>query len=105
MRRYSAEEKQQALARAAEIGVAKTGEEMGIAIQTLYKWRNEEKQAASTQDGLKVQPAASAVDRAEIKKLIKSNDMYEAKIKTLEEENTQLRQSIAKLKRALMDLI
>ena len=39
MIRYTKEQKEAALNRVQEIGVLKTHNEMGISIQTLYKWR------------------------------------------------------------------
>ena len=44
--KYTMEKKAEALARMAEIGVQKTSEEMNISVQTLYKWRNEERDGA-----------------------------------------------------------
>ena len=41
MVRYTQEQKEEALKRVQELGVAKASEELHISTQTLYKWRNE----------------------------------------------------------------
>ncbi len=46
MKRYTQEEKDVALQRAAEIGVIKAAEELNISSQSLSKWRKEVKAAA-----------------------------------------------------------
>ena len=39
--RYTQEQKDEAMRSIEKVGVAKTSEEMKIAVQTLYKWRND----------------------------------------------------------------
>ena len=98
MKRYAEEIKTQALAKMNSIGVKKTSEEMGLSIQTLYKWRNEGKAPSKTKEKGKG-------NSAELLKLIKAEDNMDKKIEQLEEENTQLRKTVSRLKKALAAMI
>ena len=104
MIRYTKEQKQEALAKAQEIGVLKTHEEMGISIQTLYKWRAEA-------EGRTEEKAQSARGRKAAGK--KNNDLQALldddaianKIARLEEENAALIAANLQLKKALMAML
>ena len=96
MKRYEGDIKTNALARMQEVGVKQTGEELGISIQTLYKWRNEDKNSASAQADL------SNAKMEEMIRLLKNDDALEAKLRQLEAENTELRKSLAQMRRAFV---
>lgn len=98
MKRYAEEIKTQALAKMNSIGVKKTSEEMGLSIQTLYKWRNEGKAPSKAKEQGKG-------NSAELLQLIKADDNMAKKIEQLEEENTQLRKTVSRLKKALAAMI
>ena len=80
-----------------EIGVLKTHNEMGISIQTLYKWRAdaEGKDAA---DGRK------KMQKNEYQALL-DDDVIANKINRLEEENAALIAANLQLKKALLSLL
>ena len=96
MKRYEGDIKANALARMQEVGVKQTGEELGISIQTLYKWRNEEKNSASSQADL------SNAKVEEMIRMLKNDDALEAKLRQLESENAELRKSLAQMRRAFV---
>lgn len=98
--KYNVEKKAQAIARMAEIGVAKTSEEMNISVQTLYKWRNKQNGNPTEQ-----MPEDVDSDIAELVKLVKSGDVLEGKVKELEEENAKLRLTNTRLKKAIVALM
>lgn len=93
MKRYGEEIKAQALARIEEIGVKKTGEEMGLSIQTLYKWRNEAKKPSASK-------AKKEGKSADLLQIIKADASLEKKVQQLEEENAHLRKTLAQMKKA-----
>lgn len=97
MIRYTKEQKEAALNRGQEIGVLKTHNEMGISIQTLYKWRAdaEGKDAA---DGRK------KMQKNEYQALL-DDDVIANKINRLEEENAALIAANLQLKKALLSLL
>ena len=89
--KYSAEKKTEALARMIEIGVQKTSEEMSISAQTLYKWRNEVKEAA-------VNGGRSDADTGSLLRVIENEKLHTAAMQRLEGENAKLRSENAKLR-------
>ena len=95
MKRYGEDIKAQALASMNSIGVKKTSEEMGLSIQTLYKWRNEGKKPADAKEQLQG-------GSADLLQLIKEDDSLIRKLQQLEEENANLRQTIARMKKAFV---
>ena len=97
MKKYSDELKRKALESITAIGVKRTGEEMGLSIQTLYKWRSD----AKGLDGYVV----SSAKTAEFLPLLKEDDSQETKIRQLEAENAKLRQTITRMKKAFIDII
>lgn len=99
MKRYEGDMKEQAIARMQEIGVKRTGEELGISIQTLYKWRNEKK---DSQGFSKERPNEKM---EEMIRLLKSDDDMDTKILQLEAENAELRKSVAQMRRALISML
>lgn len=99
MKRYEGDMKEQAIARMQEIGVKRTGEELGISIQTLYKWRNEKK---DSQLFSKEQPNEKM---EEMIRMLKSDDDMDTKILQLEAENAELRKSVAQMRRALISIL
>lgn len=109
--KYSLEQKTNALNLIREKGVAKAHEELGISIQTLYKWRNEANvdgfEAVENAGKLPVsaKKAKVAAPSDDIKKLIKENDGTKATIEALQAENEALRQMNKRLTTALMAFI
>ncbi len=96
MKRYEGDLKAKALARMNEVGVKKTGEELGISIQTLYKWRNEDQPAAP----LGKKAADGKLDT--LVQIIKNDGSLEAKIQRLEAENAELRKTLAQMRKAFV---
>ena len=102
MIRYTAEQKESALNRMKEIGAKKTQEELGISIQTLYKWRTE-----AGGNVKKAAPKKAAVTRKSrtqaenVKALLQDDDALLEKLNRLESENAALLAQNLKLKKAL----
>lgn len=99
MKRYEGDIKEQAIARMQEIGVKRTGEELGISIQTLYKWRNEKK------DGQIFSKEQPIEKMEEMIRMLKSDDDMDTRILQLEAENAELRKSVAQMRRALISML
>lgn len=100
--KHSEETRAKALEMMKESGVSKTHEEMGISLQTLYKWRNDEKKtlSASTliqEDGKAVLEARQA--------LADSEAAWADERERLVAENMKLREENAKLRGALRALV
>ena len=97
MIRYTKEQKEAALNRVQEFGVLNTLNEMGIYIQSMYKWRAdaEGKDAA---DGRK------KMQKNEYQALL-DDDVIANKINRLEEENAVLIAANLQLKKALLSLL
>lgn len=99
--RYTDEQKAQALESIQKNGVAKTGEAMGISLQTLYKWKNqnitEETPATGKRRGRKPKEAARA--------LLAETDDTAARLTAVQEENLRLRETNQKLRKALAALL
>ena len=93
MKRYGEDIKAQALASINAVGVKKTSEEMGLSIQTLYKWRNEGKKPSASK-GIKEGKSDDLIQ------IIKEDAGLQKKIQQLEEENANLRKTIARMKKA-----
>lgn len=94
--RYSQEQKAAALKSSEEIGVAKTAEVMNIAVQTLYKWRNESGSAKSApKSAVKAKASDARTLLANDRTLQKKNDQLEA-------ENKVLRATLARYKAMLV---
>ena len=87
--KYTMEKKAEAMARMAAVGVQKTSEEMNISVQTLYKWRNEARDASAGQPN---------VDADALRQFIQNEEMQAAAIKRLEDESAKLREENAKLR-------
>lgn len=97
--RYTQEQKAAALKSIEEIGVAKTAEAMSIAVQTLYKWRNESGAAESPP-----KPAVKAKS-SEVRALLANDRTLQKKNDQLEAENKELRETLARYKTALAALL
>ena len=97
MKRYSEDLKKEALESIKAIGVKRTGEEMGLSIQTLYKWRNDAKGL-----GDRSIPAGKST---ELLRLLKEDNSQEEKIRQLEIENAKLRQTIVRMKKAFVEMM
>ncbi len=102
MPKYAPEKKEAAMTRMAEVGVAKTSEELGISVPTLYKWRNETGDKADS----------SALSQEALQEVLGSDPYLEKKLRQVEaenaalrEENLELRQRLAKMKTAMISLI
>lgn len=96
MIRYSAEQKENALKRMQEIGAKKTQEELGISIQTLYKWRTEAMGGVKKYTGRK-----SKKHTEDAQALLKDDGALLEKLNRLESENADLLTMNLKLRRAL----
>lgn len=114
MVRYTQEQKENALKRVEEIGAKQAGTELGISMQTLYKWRAEAKAAAGEVSEKKTVKKKTAkktnqkiVDNSieNIRALLAEDDAMAAKIARLEEENAALIAMNSKLKKALASFI
>lgn len=97
---YTEEQKAQALQSIQENGVSKTSEAMGISIQTLYKWRSADAAAPKT-TGKRRGPKADTQAR----KLLAESDDTAAKLAALQAENTRLRETNLKLRKALAAML
>ena len=98
MKRYEKELRGKALARMREVGVKKTGEELGVSIQTLYKWRGEGKERKIVI--LNAEEQQEKLDS--LIQLLKTEDDMGARVAQLEAENSQMRKSLAQIRRAFM---
>lgn len=102
MVRYTDEQKKAALEKAKEIGVLKTHEELGISVQTLYKWRTEAEGAGK--EKTKRAPRAKKAEKTTLQELL-DNDAVANKIRRLEEENAELLAANVQLKKALLSIL
>lgn len=93
--RYTDEQKEQALQLAKQIGIPKAGKELGITLQTMYKWAKADKEAA--------QPAAPDYSQQEnaARALLSEDTCDQDRLAYLEAENARLRQMNDKLRKAL----
>ena len=98
MKRYEKELRGKALARMREVGVKKTGEELGVSIQTLYKWRGEGKERKIVI--LNAEEQQEKLDS--LIQLLKTEDDMGVRVAQLEAENSQMRKSLAQIRRAFM---
>ncbi|MDY3815324.1 MAG: transposase [Candidatus Limiplasma sp.] len=98
---YTEEQKAQALQSIQENGISKTSEAMGISIQTLYKWRGADTTAAPKTTGKRRGPKADTQAR----KLLAESDDTAAKLAALQAENTRLRETNLKLRKALAAML
>ena len=97
MIRYTKEQKEAALNRVQEIGVLKTHNEMGISIQTLYKW-------LADAEGKDAADGRKKMQKNEYQALL-DDDVIANKINRLEEENAALIAANLQLKKALLSLL
>ena len=104
MIRYTAEQKEAALARMAEIGPRKTQQELGISLQTLYKWRTE---SGSKTERTKKAPEKKARKNAKTEDLqpLLNDTLLLEKLNKLQEENARLIETNMKLKKALLAMM
>lgn len=105
--KYSPEKKAEALKMVEASGVSKTSEAMGISVATLFKWKRETATQAPSRARKKAPvhkdtPKKAAVEAA--KELLKDDSAPE-KIRQLEAENAALRDTNAKLRKALAALL
>lgn len=89
MKRYTEQEKAEALSIVNEIGVAKTAEQQNISVQTLYKWKREAQKGKAAPSTAKMD-----VNKAAAKYL---DDDKEKTIKALTKENAELKTQVAGL--------
>lgn len=110
MKRYTQEEKDNALRRAAEIGVIKAAEELSISSQSLSKWRKEAKaaalaEAARAEEERAKQEAAEAAEETKASEPEEFlNEEYQTMAERLEQaekEQEALRTQNADLQRRL----
>lgn len=99
--RHSEETRQNALESIAKVGVRKTHEETGISLQTLYKWRNADKDMRPGTTALSASEKMSAAKEA----IRASDEQLLEKIACIEAENEKLRAANERLKKALMAFI
>lgn len=112
MIRYSPEQKAEALKMVEEVGVSKTSEAMGISSATLFKWKRETGTQAPSRQRTKAAAKKPAVQRGASKKAaveaakeLLKDDGASAKLRQLEAENADLRDTNAKLRKALAALL
>lgn len=105
--KYSQEKKAAAIERIAKIGVKRASEELGISVQTLYKWRNE-----GDSGTMRSRPVLSEAKTEELRQALLNDQFLESKVKQLEDqnhalrdENKMLRAKAAQMKKAISDLI
>lgn len=98
MKRYTPEQKSNALSRIEEIGVAKTAEELNISTQTLYKWRNEVKEIDSSEATQAVTKVSAAKDLlANDRNLQEQIESLESQLKSSRAQNLRYRAALAAL--------
>ncbi|MEA5015970.1 MAG: transposase [Candidatus Limiplasma sp.] len=98
--RYTQEQKAAALKSIEEVGLAKTAENMNIAVQTLYKWRND----SGAEKSPPKSPSKSSVKAkaSEARTLLANDRTLQKKNDQLEEENKALRATLARYKSMLV---
>ena len=103
MRRYSMEERENALKLAGEIGASKAAEQSGISYATMLDWRKKasaaKKPPASAQKPPAVSEAPDALLGAEPP--LPGDLSLEFQIRLLQQENAQLRAQVARQAKAL----
>lgn len=100
--RYTSQQKEEALARIAEVGVSKASEELGISAQTLYKWQRESKAEAMP---LALDAQLPADVSQAIAAIQQDNQALLQKLESMERELAALRESNERLKNALLAFI
>ena len=96
MRRYTAEEKDNALKLAEEIGAPKAAEQLGISYASMLDWRKKAN-AVQAPEELPEAPEAQAVVEPSA-----SNDFpLELRVRLLQQENDQLRAQLARQTNAI----
>ncbi|MEG0049156.1 MAG: hypothetical protein RR865_08320 [Clostridia bacterium] len=101
-----------ALAKMKELGATKTGKELGVSVATLYEWRRKQNDTTASPK-IKQPKAKKAVTKIEadtmsieaIKAQLAEDDGLHEKVRALEAENSELRKTIAKLKKLLLAAI
>lgn len=104
MVRYTEEQKADALKLVEEIGVQKASEQLHIAVQPLYKWKNGGKQEAKKATPAKAKPAQKPSNTklpGDMEKLLKETDGERANIAAIYAENEVLKEMNRKLREAL----
>lgn len=99
MIKYTDEQKSRAMELVAQKGIRAAHEELGIAMQTLYKWRNS---AGAEPSPRGRKPKQQTVDN---EKLVNDSEYLETKVKTLEAEVQLLLEKNAALRKALAAFI
>jgi transposase-like protein len=110
MVRYTQEQKEEALKRVQELGVAKASEELHISTQTLYKWRNEilikiKEDLRNEADKAEQSEAHDELDHKAVKDLIDPTVELKARIEALEAENVVLRERNEKMRNLLESML
>ena len=97
--RYTQEQKDEAMRSIEKVGVAKTSEEMKIAVQTLYKWRNDSNATKPPEkSAIKAKGKAKASDA---RALLANDRTLQKKNDQLEAENKALRATLARYRAML----
>lgn len=104
MKRYTEEDKQKALESMEDVGVTQTSEQMGISVQTLYKWRAGARPNCVGFAGKAQEEPVKRASLTDLARVLGDDDIYEEKIKELEAENFRLRRKISKLKQVIIEL-
>ena len=99
MKRYDRNIKTTAIKLLREKGVKETAEELGISIQTLYKWRNEDKLF------FRFRTEAPTPEMEDMVRILRNDDVTDIKIERLDAENIRLRRTITLMRKALLAML
>jgi len=96
MKRYDHNMKTTAIKLLREKGVKETAEELNISIQTLYKWRNEDKLF------FRFHTEAPTPEMEDMVRILRNDEAADIKMERLDAENLRLRRTITLMRKALL---
>ena len=99
MKKYDNDIKATAIAILRKKGVKETSQELGISLQTLYKWRNEDKLF------LHSHAETPTPKMEEMMRILRNDEIAELEMERLEAENLRLRKTITLIRKAILAML